>query len=130
MTVETRDILLKAAEDVQSGMWCKRGWFVDESGAEHQNGAALWETNRLLALSVEEAMSMRRCGGGSILLATALLGGDWEDANAAIGIIDSALRMSAKAAGLPSFNDEILPDDPFEAGQQLAELFRQTAEAL
>ena len=126
MGVTTKDILYKAAEDVQQGMWCRDFWFAaaDGTGIEATDGMLVAGTYPL-----EEALKARRCAEGSIAIATALLGGDQSDLFQA----QDAVRQvcyERYATGIIGFNDDHLPDDPFEAGQQLAELFRETADAL
>jgi hypothetical protein len=124
MSVESKDILLKAAEDVQQGMWCKGSWF-------HDSGYGL---SRVLEAAEEEVALLaasRRCAQGSLVLATRLLGGTEDDYLDAENAVDNRLMSHVGWwSGLIAYNDDSLPDDPFEAGQQLAELFRTTAEAL
>lgn len=128
MSVEIRDILLKAAEDVQSGMWCKGEWYAGLSQEEFQP----WN------IDLETALATQRCAEGSIGVAILLLGageGEFLDTQAAINRHLSEGNSCTIAClnyenPLVHLNDRHLPDDPFEAGQQLAELFRQTAESL
>lgn len=121
---DTKDILLKAAEDVQSGMWCKRDYFVTEDPV-HYIDVDIFDGT----LKTGAAQASKRCAHGSLALATRLLGGDTNDYRFAA---DAAVRQLWKLghSSLVEFNDDHLPDDPFEAGQQLAELFRTTAESL
>lgn len=119
MSVEVRDILLKAAEDVQQGMWCKEFWFIDPRTNAHYFDFDLFGDD----LSIETAQASKRCAAGSIALAAALLGGSWPEAREAGWVVQAQL-----GEGLLDFNERFV--DPFEAGQQLAELFRTTAEAL
>lgn len=120
MTVDVRDILLKAAEDVQSGMWCKGAFFENHKSY----------TDRALIvglLPLDKAMASKRCARGSLAVATKLLGGTVEEYDAVESVAtDAALRRGARS--LVEFNDGF-PDDPFEAGQQLAAFFRQAADA-
>jgi hypothetical protein len=120
--VLVKDILLKAAEDVQSGMWCKGAYFRE--APEVHDGTLFSED------LIDAALASHRCAEGSLMVAAKLLGGtqtDWSKASLAVS---GRLRRKGYQGGLIGFNDEKLPDDPFEAGQQLAELFRSTAEAL
>lgn len=134
MTVDTTDILLKAAEDVQSGMWCKGAMF---ESAGQPTTVVLGYTN----LSADELGRMKRCAVGSIALATILFGGkspDYHDACERVAalielpadVLPPTLATPAFGEGtVIAFNDYVLVDDPFEAGQELAELFRRAAEA-
>lgn len=126
--VDTRDILLKAAEDVQQGMWCRGGWFRNiHSGTYLMRMPDMWGSRQTLDYLTRH----QRCAGGSLALATANAGGDyksWVDTLSAVG---ATIRQTCDCAGhLQGHNDHCLSDDPFEAGQQLAELFRTTAESL
>lgn len=125
--VETRDILLKAAEDVQQGMWCKTSTF-------RVNGEARLVTDLLYGdsnfdfidpITLDQAMASKRCAQGSLGVATMLLGGRFDEYTAALTAVQDRIGTL-----LWVYNDDHLPDDPFEAGQQLAELFRTTAESL
>ena len=118
-----RDILIKAAEDVQSGMWCKGHYFHDAETVHYGN---LFSDDDLLS----DALASRRCAEGSLMVATKLLGGSRSDYANASEALHQRLRELDLAYSLIAYNDEELPDDPFDAGQQLAELFRNTAEAL
>lgn len=118
-----KDILLKAAEDVQSGMWCKDFYFATDT-----NACDLDVLTGTLAL--KEALASKRCAHGSLALATKLLGGSVDEYEYASGAVIDRLVEYDHLDGLVHFNDEVLPDDPFEAGQELAELFRKTAEGL
>lgn len=140
--VSISDILIKAAEDVQQGMWCRNDWFRGDDGER-------WAETELFSgfLSVEKAQGLQRCAEGSVALATLLLGGTVSDFDAAVDDVRTNLPNS-RACGcdpatacrcdscashpisLAHHNDKHLPDDPFEAGQTLAELFRTTAESL
>jgi hypothetical protein len=140
--VLVKDILLKAAEDVQSGMWCQGRWFIDEDGKGYSDGDLMI----FGGLTMEKALKSHRCAEGSIALSTQLLGGvvyDYEAALAEVGKTLEARPYPPTTACafdndhshqsirlLSHFNDIHLPGDPFEAGQILAELFRSTAEAL
>jgi hypothetical protein len=126
MTVDTRDILLKAAEDVTQGMWCRGHYFMDE--AEELFPEALFRSSSTELLDL--AQNSRRCAHGSLVVATLLLGGSLNDYTAVDRAVHSRVTSFTEASGLIAYNDDILPDDPFEAGQQLAELFRMTVEAL
>jgi hypothetical protein len=120
--VLVKDILLKAAEDVQSGMWCKGDYFRE--APEVYDGTLFSDD------LIDAALASHRCAEGSLMVATKLLGGtrtDWMKTSTAVS---GRLRETGYFGGLIGFNDENLPDDPFEAGQILAELFRSTAEAL
>jgi hypothetical protein len=127
MSVETKDILFKAAEDVQQGMWCKGSWFHLD-GMHWANPFTLIEGGD----NVERATASERCAEGSIALATRLLGGTNADFEKARYKVETQISCEGHAgrATLAEHNDYCLGDDPFEAGQQLAELFRATAEAL
>lgn len=134
MAVETRDILLKAAEDVTQGMWCRGTWFQDPD-----DEAQIWSADELFGVSfdkkvgelpLDHAIKSRRCAEGSLALAAKLLGGGFGDYRTAKRAVDRRLELQGHVGSLMAFNDAHLPNDPFEAGQQLAELFRTTAEAL
>lgn len=55
-----KDILLKAAEDVQSGMWCRETWFeghnMDEEWEISANPAVVFQ-----AISVVQMAQSKRC---------------------------------------------------------------------
>lgn len=134
--IDTTDILLKASEDVQSGMWCKGSMFRhpgEETGTVMIPGE----------FTPEEVARMERCAIGSLAYATALLGGDADDYRAACQRVSTWIELPPRMqdmldaqstvepeATIVQFNDAVLPDDPFEAGQQLADLFRRAAEGL
>ena len=132
MSVETRDILLKAAEDVTQGMWCKGTWFdvADFIDISMNPDHVLFDGR----LTVEVAQKHERCAEGSVALATALLGGGSEDYDRAVEAVQRRVGACPEIHGehyLRTHNDICLEGfDPFEAGQQLAELFRSTAESL
>lgn len=121
-----KDVLLKAAEDVQAGMWCQHTLFKIPGGK-------LVEYMR-----VEELLGVRRCAEGSIYLASRLLIKDPTEANILAGKASNAVHEYAdkhQSFGdhqrLWQFNDYALPrDDPFEAGQRLASLFREVEASL
>jgi hypothetical protein len=123
----TKDIILKAAEDVGSGMWCRNEWF---SGVRSDDTTSRHSVAFAADVTIEQLQESKRCAEGSIQLATRLLGGGSDDSEAAIMAVEKEMRSrGAHGGALFSYNDH-LPDDPFEAGQQLADLFRETAETL
>lgn len=133
-----RCILLKAAEDVQSGMWCKGDYYaveIDEN--RHVTDAPFWGPTHLFTNRAFETVADKyRRAEGSLALVTWQLGGNHRDYRRASQAVRKTLheRFGEDDYGYPmmlhEFNDDHLPDDPFEAGQQLAELFRSTAESL
>lgn len=129
----TKDILIKAAEDVQQGMWCQGALFK-----------MAWPADDIFVSShvKELAQKAPRCAEGSINLATALSGGDWADAEKAIHAVNAVLgefcdeKIHFGEDLLPCntlyhHNDHHMDDmDSFEAGQHLAEIFRVAASRL
>lgn len=145
-----KDILLKAAEDVQQGLWCSGSWFSEfgdsgpsyadneffdlvrpESGSEHRS------------MAVEDFSSYHRCAEGSIALATAMAGYGPNMYRSAVKAVEDHMKDSNLCPlklphSLSSHNDTCILSMffdttetlPFDAGQHLAELFRSTAEAL
>lgn len=126
--VDVKDILYKAAEDVQSGMWCKGSWLQTSEGDIYDSFP--WAIN----LATAPLNNLNRCAEGSIGVAVALIGGgrsEWEAATRAVSRnLPDCDCLPPGHTSIPHFNDDHLPDDPFEAGAQLAELFRSTADAL
>jgi len=127
--VLVKDILLKAAEDVQSGMWCSGAWFASRRDPQYCSEEEL-SSDAAFELGADAVKGKYRCAEGSIQLATVLLGGTRDDYGNALHHVNATLRERTSYNLLEAFNDCALPADPFDAGQQLAELFRSTAEAL
>lgn len=134
--VDSADILLKAAEDVQSGMWCRGAMFRNEDEIGGQTFLPGFD------LDLEQALKMRRCAIGSIAVATEALGGSDAEYRVAchraanwLPETDAPFDVPGLAgnpeAQLAHFNDyELDANDPFEAGQTLAEIFRSAATSL
>lgn len=128
--IDTADILRKAAEDVQPGVWCQGAMFHEEDGhLLTQTPGAYFDLDRALA--------SKRCAVGSIAIATQLLGGNYYD-------YQNALQRLSMWIDLPegiepptthaehvviTFNDYVLDvTDPVGSGARLAELMRTAAD--
>lgn len=134
MSVGVKDILIKAAEDVQSGMWCKGDYFGDRID-EKRNVVEpyMFGPSALFAESggFEYVANRYRCAEASLALVTWQLGGSEHNYCAALRVVNDTLAArygGAEPPRLHEFNDYTLPDDPFEAGQALADLFREAAD--
>ena len=119
-----KDILLKAAEDVQQGMWCRGVWFhghIDTASAQDLLSGEL---------TADDAQKMHRCAEGSIALATAMLGGDYSTYLTTLG--HAADHINHEAGEFVSdHNDKCMKGmDAFDAGQEWATIFRRAADAL
>lgn len=135
-----KDILLKAAEDVQGGMWCQGALFAGNNN--------LYGEIFVSRPALEEAQGKLRCAEGSVGLAAALQGFPEEIAQAAILHVCEVLPdlCDQKGPGRDIRTDEFTtrPCDTlfhhndhhmdgmgyFEAGQHLAEIFRVAADRL
>lgn len=129
---DSTDILIKAAEDVSSGMWCKGAMFRVEGEIKGETFIPGVD------LDVDEALKMKRCALGSIAVATGQLGGGNSDYLEACQRVANHLDLEMDPFDLPGladcgeavvafYNDTLLPDDPFEAGSKLSDLFRRAA---
>ena len=119
-----KDILLKAAEDVQQGMLCRSGWFLNEGDG--------YSDKDLLTgcLTVDDAQSMPRCAEGSIALATAMLGSDWSTYVRTRDHVAAHINHE-DGCSVAVHNDFCMKNkDAFEAGQEWATIFRRAADAL
>ncbi len=136
------DVLRKAGEDVQQGMWCQTAWFTDTPDIEDDSGLS-WAPEEVFDfhMTVEQLSEYHRCAEGSIILATKIAGLDLEAYQLAVEAVDNNLvshcddcRESAEhgtEVALHEHNDGHMSDmDPFEAGQHLSEIFRDTADRL
>lgn len=130
--MDSTDILLKAAEDVTQGMWCKGAMFRHEG---EDQGVTLLPG---FDLDVDEALRMKRCALGSIAVATVQLGGGNNDYVEACQRVANHLDIDVDPFDLPAladngeaviafYNDTQLPDDPFDAGARLSDVFRRAA---
>lgn len=134
-----KDILLKAAEDVQQGMWCQGALFAGKND--------LYGEIFISKPALEEAQGKLRCAEGSVGLAAALQGFPEEISQAAIlhvcetlpdlcdqpgpGQPDAVTRDPRPCDTLFHHNDHHMDDiNAFEAGQHLAEIFRVAADRL
>ena len=154
---QIKDILIKAAEDVQQGMWCVGKWFSHRGFSDcdlfpgafpHYNPSP---AIRKLSIDhrLELAQGSERCAEGSIALATALLGGTHNDYLEAIRAVEQEKdpgdpkMMIEDYGGLADYNDtrlvEVVRDGEtvsitegsrFAAGQILAGIFRSAADKL
>ncbi len=138
---EISDVLRKAGEDVQQGMWCQASWFTDKPGI-HDDGLS-WAPEEVFdfGMSVERLSKYYRCAEGSIILATRIAGLELEVYEAAVGAVDYNLTECCEqcrhsstqgvAIALHEHNDLHMDGmDPFEAGHHLSEIFRDTADRL
>ena len=135
---QIHDILIKAAEDVQQGMWCRGAWFTNTPG-EDEDGILLEDafSMRLINISAEGLAKMNRCAEGSIALATIQAGLRRSDYEATLSAVQSNLnshceRCENRSENAPSLNlhndSHMAVMESFDAGQHLAEIFRDTAE--
>lgn len=136
-----RDILIKAAEGIQEGMWCVGDWFSSLPATNPHyisfNGPMvddLFEEDSELEL---EALSkMYRCVEGELAFRTLILGGTLSDYSAVEKLVNDRLpeicenckQRKARDGELDLFdhNDQCMgPDkDVFTAGQEWADIFR------
>lgn len=134
-----RDILIKAAEDVQQGLWCTGHWFYDDKN--HVGYLADHIFAKGTGLTLEDAALMRKCAEGSVAYATVQAGGGVQDYQKVIKLVNANVpdcddcydafdaRFNPKT--LNHYNDVHLDSmDQFGSGQKLAELFRKTADSL
>lgn len=138
------DILLKAAEDVSSGVWCKYFWFADPDRPVHDylatNAHYMLDANEVVddlehnqGRDLLRKQDWNRCAEGSIAIATAQLGGGPDEFGQAVRAAEAVMPkhwgedLGRECQALWEHNDHCLPDDPFVAGQELAKLFREAA---
>lgn len=125
-----KDILLKAASDVEQGMHCKGAWFKPFLKEGESSVIAAF----LKDITIEQMEKSQRCAGGSLALSTRLLGGNEDDLFEAIKIVEDEIQIQSPyghhRVTLYTYNDALLPHDPFAAGQKLSELFRAAADRI
>lgn len=134
-----RDILIKSAEGIQEGMWCKGEWFSsvpDTCEAEEFENVLpdeIFESDEVLLSNAEidNLSRMYRCAEGELMFRTLLLGGKQSDYLAVEGAVHKAiLENCEKCSSQDDYNvfDHndvcMLGLDPFTAGQQWSEIFR------
>lgn len=143
-----RDILIKSAEGIQEGMWCRGQWFareitpsglaVDNLDSHAPNEIMFDVESGKLIMDAEALMgiaSKHRCVEGEVAYRTALLGGSYQDylevlAVASVAVLESCSRCrdaleDGDNAPLFQHNDECMKKlDVFTAGQQWADIFR------
>ncbi len=137
---QLHDVLIKAAEDVQQGMWCQGSWFV--SRCEDNDLAYAAEEAIGLQMSVETLQKLHRCAEGSIALSIVMAGLNEDDYKATVDAVAEALPDhcdtcnrydSIPGADHPLYqhNDDHMDGmSAFDAGQHLSEIFRSTADAV
>lgn len=118
-----RDILIKAAEGIQEGMWCRHTAFsVPMKGSMGTNTIFNGD------LTLDEALSSYRCAMGELGLRTVQLGGNGDDyfeARAAVTRVLLVIKCNGECVGsISSHNDYCMKGDAFSAGQEWAEMFR------
>lgn len=144
-----RDIIIKSAEGIQEGMWCKGEWFVStplglESDEDWQNMLPdeIFGDDGKVALSnaqVGVLTSMYRCAEGELMLRTAVLGGTQSDFLVIEGAVSKAITERCERCALLSEKGEeegysydvfdhndvcMVSLDAFTAGQQWSDIFR------
>lgn len=121
-----RDILVKAAEDIQEGMWCRGSAFFDEISCSQFPPEAMFDEE---FLTLETATRSRRCAQGELALAAKRLGGDVDDFAHAESYVRTHLG-NCRCGSVWSHNDHCMDTlDVFSAGQEWARIFREVAEA-
>ncbi len=135
------DVLRKAGEDVQQGMWCRSSWFTDTPGLDDDGLSWAPEEVFDLNMSVEKLSALHRCAEGSIIMATRMAGLGLDVYKRAVNAVDNSLVANCNDCQhsedhgvqivLHEHNDLHMDEmDPFEAGQHLSEIFRDTADRL
>ena len=148
---QTSDILIKAAEDVQEGMWCTGQWFTNNAAiAEYPNNTLEQEESYGsdeafdMQMTAGKLSKLHRCAEGSIALSAIIAGLGKGAFYLAIGAVNKNLRNhcdrcktdedlygvdSSGVASLNNHNDAHMAGmDSFSAGTHLAEIFRDTAD--
>ena len=138
---QTHDILIKAAEDVQEGMWCTGQWFTNNpihlgfpNNAQEESFGSDEAFDR--QVSAGKLSKMHRCAEGSIALSTIIAGLGKGAFILAIAAVNKNLprhcngcNYSPDPASLNNHNDAHMAGmDSFSAGAHLAEIFRDTAD--
>ena len=151
----SKDILYKAAEDVQRGLWCRGNWFLGEDGEEMRSWdqqaytwldddqqEALFETEFSYieeddirrTLPMEERLEWlsrsKKCAEGSIFFAAMFLGYGRDQAEHAVRMVEEHGEVPVRFGSLIDYNDSGLPNNIFDAGSILAEHFRKAADSL
>ena len=136
---QIHDVLIKAGEDVQQGMWCMGSWFAQDEDSINNDEGLTWAPEEIfdLNMSVETLQKLHRCAEGSILLATRIAGLDLKVYEKAVEAVDGHLRTICDDCELTSrYGDVVLHEHndmhmkgmtPFDAGQHLSEIFRDAA---
>ncbi len=137
------DILIKAAEDVQEGMWCIGAWFTSNPDNEDNEFVVSPETAFSPRQTVAKLSKLHRCAEGSILLSTRMAGHGIGVYHQALHAVQNNLKADCEScrrqSGTPSLNYHndtclsrretgVTEEHQFEAGQRLAELFRVSAD--
>ena len=147
---QTHDILIKAAEDVQEGMWCTGQWFTNNPSILNFPNMVREESYGSdeafdLQMTASKLSKMHRCAEGSIALATIMAGLGKGAFTLAIGAVNKNLRNHCDRckrdedlyggpsgtghSSLNNHNDAHMAGmESFDAGQHLAEIFRDTAD--
>jgi hypothetical protein len=151
----TKDILIKAAEDVERGLWCEGSWFqVDGAtmppvvkgwfGSHWNLDDQTIETQPAWSLDEEATFGMadavgadlvtewldksKKCAEGSILFSTLLLGGGKGDYYKAVNVVEST-QLDGRS--LNEFNDTDLDSRyPKGSGMELGSMFRRAADTI
>ena len=138
---ELHDVLIKAGEDVQQGMWCMGSWFSEQADWRLSDDGLSWAPEEVftLQLTVEKLSKLHRCAEGSIALATITAGLPLSVYQQAVGAVDKNLDNHCDKCEAAHSSETVLHEhndghmeymNPFEAGQHLSEIFRATADRI
>ena len=143
-----RDILIKSAEGIQEGMWCRGQWFAKEIDnaydaiedcASSSPRELIFDDDGQLVIDQEQLLSIAsqyRCVEGEIAYRTALQHGTYDDY---LAIEDAVLTSVVETCdycktrssemrrtiSLYEHNDNCMEGyDAFTAGQEWSEIFR------
>ena len=135
-----KDILIKSAEGIQEGMWCRGAWFTS-SVVEGDGASSNWTDTSILQGYLEPgfAVSLHRCAQGEIALRTVMAGGQQSDYDAIDRAVSRTIRDEGSCvlshegvhnSAVPNHNDVCMSElDSFAAGQEWARIFREVAES-
>lgn len=123
-----KDILVKAAEGIQEGLWCRGVKFLGFTPEQALLGE-MYGTS----LTLDMVRPVQRCALGELEFRTAELGGKFSDFSAVRYVVSEAVNEACDmphGAAIVDHNDKCLYDaDIFTAGQEWAEIFRKAAGA-
>lgn len=106
-----RDILIKSAEGIKEGMWCRGAWFAPKLSGEGKSRDAedgyggesalpwrttWWATMTWTEITEQEMLEMLgtayRCAEGEVAYRTALAGGSYDDVRHIFAEVNAYLR--------------------------------------